>query len=54
MVRLVADRVPGQHIGLQTGNVQRFYLAIGSRPQPELMSLIVGERLDNDESRSHP
>jgi ribosomal protein S18 acetylase RimI-like enzyme len=53
MVRLLIDRVPGQHIGLQTDDAQRFYVTIGFRPQPDFMSLVVGTWLDNEENRSH-
>ena len=52
MVRLLADRVPGQHIGLQTDDARTFYLSLGFGPQPEFMSLIVGHWLDNEQNRS--
>ena len=48
MVRLLANQVPGQHIGLQTDNAQPFYLALGFRTQPEFMSFVVGTWLDNE------
>jgi ribosomal protein S18 acetylase RimI-like enzyme len=51
MVRLLADRVPGQHIGLQTDDAKEFYVALGFRPQPSFMSLVVGTWLDNDANR---
>jgi predicted GNAT family acetyltransferase len=51
MVRFLSDRVPGQHIGLQTDDAQAFYAALGFRPQPEFMSRVVGEWLDNDANR---
>jgi ribosomal protein S18 acetylase RimI-like enzyme len=51
MVLLLTDRVPGQHIGLQTDNAQPFYLALGFRRQPEFMSLIVGNWLGNEGNR---
>jgi predicted GNAT family acetyltransferase len=51
MVRLLADRVPGQHIGLQTDDAGEFYFSIGFRPQPSFMSLVVGTWLDNDANR---
>ena len=35
MVRLLLDRVPGQHVGLQTDDAQQLYLSLGFRPQPE-------------------
>jgi len=47
MVRMLADRVPGQHIGLQTDDAQSLYGALGFRPQPEFMSLVAGEWLVN-------
>ncbi len=48
MVRFLADRVPGQHIGLQTDDAQPLYASLGFAPQPEFMSLVVGSWLDND------
>jgi GNAT superfamily N-acetyltransferase len=51
MVRLLADRVPGQHIGLQTDDAAEFYGTLGFRPQPSFMSLVVGSWLDNDGNR---
>jgi len=51
LVRLLAARVPGQHIGLQTDDAQAFYGALGFRPQPAFLSLIVGAWLDNDANR---
>jgi ribosomal protein S18 acetylase RimI-like enzyme len=51
MVRLLADQVPGQHIGLQTNDAQDFYRSVGFVPQPEFMSLVVGRWLDNDANR---
>ena len=52
MVRLLVDRVPGQHIGLQTDDAEEFYVSLGFRPQPSFMSLVVGTWLDNDANRS--
>jgi predicted GNAT family acetyltransferase len=52
MVRLLADLVPGQHIGLQTDGAEQFYASLGFRPQPSFMSLVVGEWLDNEANRS--
>jgi predicted GNAT family acetyltransferase len=52
MVRLLAERVPGQHIGLQTDDAEAFYLSLGFRHQPSFMSLVVGSWLDNDANRS--
>jgi predicted GNAT family acetyltransferase len=51
MVRSLADRVPGQHIGLQTDDAGAFYRALGFEPQPEFMSLVVGRWLDNAANR---
>ena len=51
MVRLLMDQVPGQHIGLQTDDAEAFYTALGFRPQPQFMSLVCGEWLDNDANR---
>jgi predicted GNAT family acetyltransferase len=51
MIRTLAARVPGQHIGLQTYDAQDFYSTLGFRPQPEFWSLVVGEWLDNDANR---
>jgi ribosomal protein S18 acetylase RimI-like enzyme len=50
LVRHLADRVPGQHIGLQTDDGQPFYLALGFRAQPEFMSMVVGTWLDNEQN----
>ena len=51
MVRQLMARAPGQHIGLQTDDAQGFYSRLGFRPQPEFLSLVVGEWLDNDANR---
>jgi ribosomal protein S18 acetylase RimI-like enzyme len=51
MMRLLMERVPGQHIGLQTDDAQRFYESLGFRPQPEFWSHVVGRWLDNDANR---
>ena len=51
MVRRLADRVPGQHIGLQTDGAEEFYASLGFRPQPSFMSVVVGTWLDNDANR---
>jgi hypothetical protein len=45
------DDVPGQHIGLQTEAARSFYTALGFRPQPEFLSIIVGTWLDNEANR---
>jgi len=51
MVRSLAARVPGQHIGLQTDDAQAFYATLGFQPQPEFLSLVVGKWLDNNANR---
>ena len=51
MVRHVIERVPGQHIGLQTDDAAAFYGHLGFRPQPEFLSLVAGFWLDNDGNR---
>jgi len=51
LVRMLADAVPGQHIGLQTDDAQAFYAALGFAPQPEFWSRVVGTWLDNDANR---
>ena len=52
MIRLLADQVPGQHIGLQTDDAQELYESLGFRPQPEFWSLVVGTWLDNEANRA--
>lgn len=51
MVQHLAKSVPGQHIGLQTDDAERFYCSLGFEPQPQFMSRIVGSWLDNDANR---
>ena len=51
MVRALAERVPGQHIGLQSDDSHAFYASLGYAPQPEFLSLVVGTWLDNDANR---
>jgi ribosomal protein S18 acetylase RimI-like enzyme len=51
MIRLLLDQVPGQHVGLQTDDAQRFYESLGFEKQPEFWSLVVGSWLDNDANR---
>ena len=51
LVEMLADAVPGQHIGLQTDDAQAFYTALGFQPQPEFWSRVVGTWLDNDANR---
>ena len=47
----LVERVPGQHVGLQTGDRQDFYAALGFEEQPEFLSVVVGTWLDNDANR---
>jgi GNAT superfamily N-acetyltransferase len=51
LVRHLMAQVPGQHIGLQTDEAAAFYRALGFGPQPEFMSIVVGEWLDNEANR---
>ena len=48
MVRYLLDKVPGQHVGLQTDDRQDFYGTLGFEEQPEFLSIVVGTWLDND------
>ena len=45
------NRVPGQHIGLQTEEAESFYTALGYGHQPHFMSAISGTWLGNDANR---
>ena len=51
LIRLLAEQVPGQHIGLQTDHGQSLYESLGFEPQPEFWSRVSGEWLDNDANR---
>ena len=51
LVGMLADAVPGQHIGLQTDDAQALYESLGYRPQPAFLSLVSGRWLDNDANR---
>jgi ribosomal protein S18 acetylase RimI-like enzyme len=51
MIRSLLERVPGQHVGLQTDDAQALYESLGFRLQPEFWSTIVGSWLDNDANR---
>jgi predicted GNAT family acetyltransferase len=51
LMRMLADEVPGQHIGLQTDDAQELYRSLGYDPQPEFWSRVVGTWLDNDANR---
>lgn len=48
MVELLCEKVPGQHVGLQTDDMQVVYASMGFRRQPEFMSRVVGSWLRND------
>jgi GNAT superfamily N-acetyltransferase len=48
MVRQLMSRVPGQHIGLQTGDAEAFYASLGYRRQPVFMSAVAGEWLASE------
>ena len=52
MIRLLLEKVPGQHVGLQTNDAQPLYESLGFREQPEFWSVVVGSWLDNDANRS--
>jgi ribosomal protein S18 acetylase RimI-like enzyme len=51
MVRRLMERVPGQHVGLQTDDAQSFYASLGYRYQPDFMSAVVGGWLANEANR---
>ena len=51
MIRHLLERVPGQHVGLQTDDGQALYRSLGFEPQPEFWSIVVGAWLDNDANR---
>jgi ribosomal protein S18 acetylase RimI-like enzyme len=51
LVRLLLESVPGQHVGLQTDDAERFYESLGFRAQPEFWSYVAGRWLDNDANR---
>jgi ribosomal protein S18 acetylase RimI-like enzyme len=51
LVRALVEKVPGQHVGLQTDDAQAFYKQLGFREQPEFLSFVVGDWLDNDANR---
>ena len=48
MLRRLKERLPGQHIYLQTDeDTLEFYARLGFQPQPHGLSLVVGRWLDN-------
>lgn len=46
MMEMIIERVPGQHVYLQTDDAQAFYGKLGFQPQPEGMFLISGNWLN--------
>ena len=46
MIRHLLERVPGQHVGLQSDD-PALYAALGFKPQPEFWSIVVGTWLRN-------
>jgi ribosomal protein S18 acetylase RimI-like enzyme len=48
MIRQLLERVPGQHVGLQTSGAQALYESLGFHAQPEFWSTVVGSWNDND------
>ena len=51
MVGYLLERVPGQHVGLQTEDAGAFYEDLGFRRQPEFYSTVVGVWLANEANR---
>jgi GNAT superfamily N-acetyltransferase len=51
MVERLVAAVPGQHIGLQTDDAQAFYATLGFGPQPDYLSRVSGQWLDNAANR---
>ncbi len=51
MIQSLTERIPGQHLGLQTDDAHELYRSLGFRLQPEFWSLVVGTWLDNDANR---
>jgi ribosomal protein S18 acetylase RimI-like enzyme len=47
MLEYLLEQVPGQHVGLQTDDADAFYSSLGFQEQPQFMSLVVGDWLDN-------
>jgi hypothetical protein len=48
VVDLLCEQVPGQHVGLQTSDMQDVYASMGFRAQPEFMSRVVGTSISPD------
>lgn len=51
MVQRLTGAVPGQHIGLQTDDALDFYASLGFEAQPQFLSRVVGNWLENDANR---
>ena len=53
LLNRLIEEVPGQHVGLQVDDegARLLYLSLGFRPQPEFLSLVAGEWLDNEANR---
>ncbi len=47
MMQQLLSQLPGQHVYLQTDDTVTFYEQLGFSQQPEGMSLVVGEYLQN-------
>jgi ribosomal protein S18 acetylase RimI-like enzyme len=52
LVRRLLDEAPGQHVGLQTDDMQAFYESLGFARQPEFLSQVVGSWLENEGNSS--
>ena len=50
IMTLLLDQVPGQHVYLQTDDALTFYRKLGFRRQPDGLSLVVGDYLNNTTS----
>ncbi len=51
MIRRLMERLPGQHIYLQTDHAMGLYQSLGFTEQPTGMSVIVGQYLQNETAR---
>ena len=47
MIQIALEQLPGQHVYLQTDDAVGLYEKLGFQKQPEGMSLVVGEWLQN-------
>ncbi len=48
VMRLLCERVPGQHVGPRTDGAQALCESLGFRPEPQFWSCVVDEWFDND------